>query len=204
MNKEQQVNQLVDEIVNNLIQQKQIVDQYNLNFNSELQAIREYIEVLLKKHIPKPTIIKRVVKKYEETQGPTIINITQTKTARSTHTTRNTNRKRNGTTSSAVANSRSASKKRRKLTSCPKRSSPRSRKSRSTRKKKVYQGPKGGFYYKSNSGNKVYVDRKQYAPKMKFRGKCVYFEKSGNMYIKNKGNRVYLTEEQKRKVVRGA
>jgi predicted nuclease with TOPRIM domain len=78
--KQQEIDNLVTEIVNNLIQQKKLLGEYYTDIHGEIKDIRNHIAELLEKKLPRSSIINRVTRKY--TQGPTIINISTTKTTK--------------------------------------------------------------------------------------------------------------------------
>lgn len=123
-NRQEEVDQLVKQIVDNLVEQKRIVDEYNSKYRGTITEMREQIDYLLKKRIAKPTIIKTVTKKFTDVTGPTIINISQTKKLSTTTTP---------STSSASKTESSGSRRLGKIL-------PGSNKT-------IYMGPNGGMYY---------------------------------------------------------
>jgi hypothetical protein len=127
--KQQEIDGLVTEIVNNLVQQKKLVGEYYNDINGDIKDIRNHIAELLKKKLPKSSIINRVTRKY--TQGPTIINISTTRTRTTKpHTIRTT--QMSHTT--------------------------RSKQSRKRSDPKIHKGPKGGRYYVENN-KKIYLKK---------------------------------------------
>jgi hypothetical protein len=76
--KQQEIDSLVTEIVNNLIEQNRIVGQYRVDINKEIENIKNHINELLKRKIPKEIIADQLHKEYDST--PTIINISTTRT----------------------------------------------------------------------------------------------------------------------------
>lgn len=86
-NRQDEVDQLVKQIIDNLVEQKRIVDNYMNGSRADIAEIREQIDYLLTKRVAKPTIIKTVSKRFSEKRGPTIVNITQTRKVNSTSNT---------------------------------------------------------------------------------------------------------------------
>lgn len=129
-NRQEEVDQLVKQIVDNLVEQKRIVDEYNSKYRGTITEMREQIDYLLKKRIAKPTIIKTVTKKFTDVTGPTIINISQTKKLSTTTTPSASSA---SSTSSASKTESSGSRRLGKIL-------PGSNKT-------IYMGPNGGMYY---------------------------------------------------------
>lgn len=144
MNKHQQIDHLTKEIVDNLIQQKQFVDQYHKDIYNEIENVRSYIKNLLQQKIPKTTIVEYITKKYAQVPGPTIINIEHTKHYAQPVVSRTVTRRR---LSLEVGD---------RLRSEKYVSSKQSVRSKDIVKNKIKTGPRGGSYYIKN-GAKVYV-----------------------------------------------
>ena len=134
-NRQDEVDQLVKQIIDNLIEQKKIVDQYNSGYRADLAEMREQIDYLVKKRVARPTIIKTVSKRFSEVTGPTVINISQSRKVVSS-----------GATSSSTETTNLG-------------------KVLPGHNKNIYMGPNGGLYYwtKSDSGKrrKTYLNQKQ-------------------------------------------